>query len=181
MTAMSTMDARVARPLPDEYAPYYDRYISRVRDGNIVETLAAGVQETARLVRALPEERGGHRYAEGKWSVREVIGHVADGERIFAYRALRFARGDATPLPGFDENAYVPNSGADARTLASLVDELEAVRSATVALFDGLTADAWLRRGTSNGLAMSVRSFAWIAAGHELHHRELLQTRYMVG
>jgi uncharacterized damage-inducible protein DinB len=152
-----------------------------VPDGDIVEILAAQVRETLSLVRSIPEERGGHRYADGKWSIREVVGHFTDAERIFSYRALRFARGDATPLPGFDENAYAPNSAADERTLASLADEFEAVRRSTVALFNGLSAEAWMRRGTSNGQAMSVRSFAWIAAGHERHHVALLTQRYLGG
>jgi uncharacterized damage-inducible protein DinB len=179
MTATPALDARIVRPAPDEYAQYYHRYVSLVPDGDIVETLASQVKETAAFLRALPEERGWHRYAEGKWSIREVIGHLADGERIFTYRALRFARADATPLPGFDENDYVPNSGADGRPLASLVAEYQAVRAATVALLDGLPSEAWQRSGSANGVSMSVRSLAWITAGHERHHREILRTRYL--
>lgn len=179
MTATPALDGRIVRPAPDEYAQYYHRYVGLVPDGDIVETLASQVKETAAFLRALPEERGGHRYAEGKWSIREVIGHLADGERIFSYRAMRFARADATPLPGFDENAYVPESGADARTLDSLVAEYEAIRAATVSLFGGIPSEAWHRSGTANGVPMSVRALAWITAGHERHHREILRTRYL--
>ena len=179
MTATAT-DPRSVRPGPDEFAPYYGRYITRVRDGQIVATLREQLGDTLGLLRAIPESRGGHRYAEGKWSIRECIGHMSDTERVFAYRAMRFARDDRTALPGFDENAFVANSAFDQRTLSSLADEFEAVRRATVALFDPLTPDELLRRGTASDNPVSVRALAWIIAGHELHHREILATRYLV-
>jgi uncharacterized damage-inducible protein DinB len=178
MTATAT-NFRTTRPESGEYAPYYDRYIALVPDGDIVRHHESQIRDTATLVRGLPETLGGHRYAEGKWSIREVVGHLCDTERVFGYRAMRFARSDHTPLPGFDENAFVANSRFDARTLASLIDEFESVRRGTVAFFGGLDEDEWVRRGTANNNEMSVRALAWTVAGHELHHRGLLQTRYL--
>ena len=166
------------RPAADEFAPYYGTYITKVPDGDVVRTLHGQIAQTLEYLRAIPESRGGHRYAPGKWSIREVVGHLADAERIFAYRALRFARGDSTPLASFDENAYVTNARLDERPLASLIDEYEAVRGATVAMFDGLFPDEWIRAGEASGKRMSVRALAWVVAGHELHHVEVLRTRY---
>ncbi|HEX5726419.1 MAG TPA: DinB family protein, partial [Longimicrobiaceae bacterium] len=142
---------------------------------------AAEAQRTGvpALLRGLPEALHGHRYAEGKWSIREVAGHLADTERIITYRALRIARGDATPLPGFDENAYVAAAGFDARPLESLVAEWEAVREATLAFFRSVDAEAAARRGTANDNAVSVRALAHIVAGHAEHHLEILRTRYL--
>jgi uncharacterized damage-inducible protein DinB len=177
MTA--TADARTTRPAPDEYAPYYGTYINKVADGDVVQVLRGQFPGTLAYLRAIPESRGGHRYAEGKWSIREVVGHIADAERVFAYRALRFARNDSTPLPGFDENAFVANARFDDRTLASLIDEWAAVRAATAAQFDAFFPDEWLRGGTASGKHMSVRALAWVIAGHELHHLGVLRDRYV--
>lgn len=170
---------RTTRPENTEHAPYYGTYISLVAPGDVVETLDTQVESTLALVRTIPEERGGLRYAPGKWSVRELLGHVTDAERIFTYRALRFARGDETPLAGFDENSFIANSRLDARTLASLCEELEAVRRSSVLLFQSFDATEWLRRGTANGYPMSVRALAWTCAGHERHHMEILKSRYL--
>ena len=170
------------RPEPDEYAPYYGRYIERVTNGDIGLTLEATARETAALLHSdMARERADHRYAEGKWSVKEVVGHMADAERIFAYRLLRFARADETPLPGFDENAYVPASGCATRTLEDLLDEFLAVRNATLALVRGVPEAAWTRRGVASDNVTSVRALAWIIAGHELHHRAILEQRYLAG
>ena len=179
MTIISLDQVRAARPAADEHVPYYATYIGKVGDGDIVRALAGQIGDTLALLESISEEKAGHRYAEGKWSIRELVGHVCDAERIFGYRALRFARGDETALPGFDENAYVANARLDERPLASLADELDAVRRATVALFDGLFPEEWIRRGVSNGRPMSVRALAWIIAGHERHHVEILKTRYL--
>jgi uncharacterized damage-inducible protein DinB len=176
MTA--TADARTTRPAPDEYAPYYGTYIGKVAEGDVVAALKGQITDTLAYLRAIPESRGGHRYAEGKWSIREVVGHLADAERIFAYRALRFARDDNTALPGFDENAFVANARFDERTLASLVNEYEAVRHATIAQFDAFFPEELLRAGTASGKQMSVRALAWVIAGHELHHLGILKERY---
>ncbi|MGQ0764041.1 MAG: DinB family protein [Gemmatimonadota bacterium] len=169
---------RSARPRMGEHDPYYARYIALVPDGDIVETLRAQQRETLRALRELPESAGGRRYAEGKWSIREVISHMSDTERVFAYRALRFARNDQTGLPGFDENSFVANGNADHRTIATLCDEYEAVRQATVLMLASLPAPHWDRAGTANGARMSVRAAAWICAGHEQHHRAILHERY---
>jgi uncharacterized damage-inducible protein DinB len=179
MGALSLEAARSARPAAEEYAPYYDTYIRKVGDGDVVRALAGQIGETLALLESIPEANAGYRYAEGKWSIREVVGHVCDAERIFTYRALRFARGDETALPGFDEQAYVAHGSADRRPLSSHADEFEAVRRATVAFFDALTPEEWLRHGVSNGKTTSVRAFAWIVAGHERHHVDILRSRYL--
>lgn len=176
---METTTETRGRPEADEYAPFYAGYVARVPEGDVVEVLERQLEGVAGFLGAIPAEREGHRYAPGKWSVREMVGHLADTERIMAYRALRIARGDATPLAGFDENAYVPPAGFDARPLASLVEEWAAVRRATLPLFRHLDAEAWTRRGTANGNAVSVRALARIIAGHTEHHLEILRTRYL--
>ena len=172
------MPATGTRPLPGEYAPFYEKYVARVK-GDVLDALERQMGETAALLAGIPEARAGHRYAPGKWSIREVAGHLADTERIMVYRALRAARGDRTPLPGFEEDDYVAQGGFDARPLAGLAAELEAVRRATLLFFRGLPPDAWARRGVANGAEMSVRALAHVVAGHELHHREVLRTRYL--
>lgn len=169
---------RTTRPEPSEHSPYYGTYVGLVPAGDVVETLSTQHDTTLSLLRSLSEHQGGFRYAPGKWSVREVIGHLADTERIFTYRALRFARKDETPLPGFDENSYVANSRLDDRTISSLCDEFEAVRRASILLFASFDADEWMRRGTANANAMSVRALAWVCAGHEAHHLGILRSRY---
>jgi hypothetical protein len=168
----------LARPEAHEYFEYYGRYIGRVPAGDIRELLASQNAVTRRTLDGVSEEVAMKRYAPGKWSVKEVVGHLTDAERVFSYRALRFARADETPLPGFDENAYVPAANFDARSLASLVDEFADVRRATVALFRGLDDQALLRVGEASGHAVSVRALAYIIAGHELHHLEVLRDRY---
>ncbi len=167
------------RPASSEHAPAFQKYIDRVSGGDILAVLGGQIGETRALIASIPESEGGHRYAPGKWTIREVIGHLSDAERIFAYRALRFARADATPLCGFDENTYIAPGGFDNRTLADLTDEYAAVRRATVTLFRGLDADAWTRRGTANQSECSVRALAWIIAGHERHHVSILRERYL--
>ena len=170
-----------ARPHPSEYAPFYAGYISSVPEGDVVTLLREGGREIVNAVAGLSEHRAGFRYAEGKWTVREVVGHLIDAERIFTYRALRIGRGDPTPLPGFDENEYVRGAHSDERTIGSLAQEFSAVRESTVLLFDSLPADAWARRGISNGNEISVRALAYIAAGHSRHHLRILRERYAVG
>lgn len=172
--------ATIPRPEPSEYAPNYEAYISRVPKGDLLKVLEEQRLATQQLLAALPEARALHRYAPGKWSVKEVVGHVTDSERVFAYRALRFARADDKPLQGFDENAWVPPARFDARSLKDLAAELDAVRGATIALFRGLDAEALTRRGTANDNSVSVRALAWIIAGHERHHVGILHERYGV-
>lgn len=166
------------RPTPDTLAPFHAPYLARVPDGDIRATLAADFDaHTALLAGADPD----HAYAPGKWTVRQVVQHLADAERIFATRALRIARGDETPLPGFDHDAFAETTAPDRRPLASVVDEWRAVRAATLALFDGLPTPAWERVGKANGHPVSVRALAWITAGHARHHADLLAERYDLG
>jgi hypothetical protein len=169
----------MTRPDSTEYAPYFDRYISLVPEGEIAVTLGKQIESTLSLIRGLSKAQGDLRYAPGKWSVKEVIGHLIDAERIFAYRALRFARNDATPLPGFDENSFVANAGFGSLALADLADEFEHTRKSNVYLFKQLDGDSWLRRGAASDNEISVRAIAYILAGHELHHVGILRSRYL--
>lgn len=171
----------IARPAPSEYAPHYAGYVERVPEGDVLAHLRRQIDDTRGLLRDLPPSRAVHRYATGKWSVAEVVGHLVDCERIFSYRALRIGRGDATPLASFDENAYVPAGSFDRRTLVDLVDELTTVRHATLALFQGMPSEAFARMGTASGRQVSVRALAHIIAGHELHHVAILVERYDIG
>jgi uncharacterized damage-inducible protein DinB len=166
------------RPDATEFAPYYGRYIEKVPEGEVARTLRAQLGETLALLRAVPEERADDRYAPDKWSIKEVVGHMSDTERIMSYRMLRIARGDETPLPGFEQNDYVRNAHLGRRTLASLVAELEAVRGATLALVDGLDDEELARRGTASTFPVTARALAWIIAGHERHHLGLLREQY---
>jgi len=173
--------SRIARPAADEYAPYFGRYIEQVPEGDVLELLRRQVDETAALVGKLSDRDGDFRYADSKWSVKEVIGHVADTERIMVYRALCFARGETAGLPGFDENEYVARAKFGGRTLGDLLAELRVVRAATVPFFAGLDAEELMRRGTANNRAYSVRSLAYIVAGHERHHVKIIAERYLPG
>ncbi len=170
---------RRIRPAEDEFAPFYAGYVQQVPDGDIVEALIGGAEISAALLGDLSDDVASRAYAPGKWTIKEVALHCADAERVFSYRALRIARGDTTPLPGFDENAYTPMSGAASRTLEDILDELQSVREASVTLFSGLPAEAWTRRGIASGKDVSVRGIAWITAGHLLHHMGVIQDRYL--
>ena len=167
------------RPDATEFNPYYGRYIEKVPEGPIVDVLTSGMKETLTLLRSIPESRADHRYAEGKWSIKEVMGHVIDGERVFTYRALRFARKDETPLAGFEQDDYIPAGNFGARTLRDLTDEYEAVRRATIELFRHFDESQFSRRGVAADNPVSVRALAYITAGHEIHHRTILRERYL--
>jgi hypothetical protein len=169
------------RPGPDEYSPLFQGYVDRVPPGDVLCHLRDQKSRTLTLLQGLDEPQGTIAYAPGKWTVKRLVQHVIDGERLFGYRALCIARGEQNSLPGFDEDAYAANDGSDARTLASLTSEYAAVRGATLALFEGLPPEAWARRGTANGKPASVRSLVWITAGHELHHLAVLRERYGIG
>jgi hypothetical protein len=169
----------MARPDSTEYAPYFEKYVSLVPGDNIVMTLSSQIEDTLALLRVLSESQGELRYAPGKWSIKEVIGHLIDTERIFTYRSLRIARSDRTPLPGFDENDYVANGNFGMRRLAELADEFLAVRKAGVHFFRHLGEETWTRRGVANENEISVRALAYNIAGHELHHLGIIRTRYL--
>jgi uncharacterized damage-inducible protein DinB len=171
----------IPRPASDEAAPFYHGYIGKVRGENIAEQLASQLREVERLFASIDDRAALARYAAGKWSIKEVLGHLSDAERIFGYRLLRVARGDRTPLPGFDENAYVPAGQFDARPLRSLVDEFTAVRQGTLALVQGVPAERWGERGEANGKAISARALAYIVVGHVTHHLGVLRESYGVG
>jgi len=167
------------RPESDEHVPYYQKYIDRVPDGDIVVTLASQVENTLSFLRTVSEENAGRAYAEGKWTIKQVLGHLIDTERIFTYRALCVGRNDKTWLPGFEQDDYVANANFNARTLESFIEELVSVRRATVNLFKHFTDEEWRRRGIANQKEISARAIAYMAAGHELHHLEILKTRYL--
>jgi hypothetical protein len=167
------------RPDATEYAPFYAHYVANVPEDDVVGALRDSGRDIVAALTAIPDARGGFRYAPDKWTIREVIGHMIDAERIFGYRALRLARGDATPLPGFEENDYARTAGSDARSLAELIDELRVVRECTVRLFQSFPAESWTRRGVVNGREVSVRALAYITAGHARHHLGVLRERYL--
>jgi hypothetical protein len=170
---------RTQRPGDDERASFYAPYIAEAPDGDLVDAMTAQGTRIALMVRGIAESRGGHRYAAGKWSIKDVVLHACDAERVFGYRLLRFARGDATNLPGFDEGTYVQHGGADARTLADLAEEFAAVRRATLWLITPLDDEAMVRRGLANNHSVSARALAWIMAGHAEHHARILRERYL--
>ena len=180
---MSTIATTSFRPQPGEYAPYYDRYISLVlnnEQGNdILQTLDQQRRQTVLLLSGRTEADGDLRYAPGKWSLKEVLGHLNDTERIMSYRALRISRGDQTPIEGYEQDDYVRNGPFGRRPLSDLIEDYIAVRRATVSLFRNLDATAWTRRGVANKNEVTVRALAYIIAGHELHHRRILEEKYL--
>ena len=167
------------KPEAGEFLAYYGRYIDLVASGDVLLALTSQMQDTQALLQSLPASVGKYRYAPDKWSVNEIIGHVIDAERIFVTRALRFGRADSTPLPGFEQDDYVRNARFDEFPLSELASEWENLRRSTILFFSHLSEDAWMRRGTASGGEVTVRALAYIIAGHELHHREILQTRYL--
>jgi DinB superfamily len=164
---------------PAEYAPYYERYVSLVAEGDLAATLERQLADTLGLLRGLNEEQGNHRYAPDKWSVKQVVGHMIDTERIFAYRALCIGRNDKTALPGFEQDDYVAGAQFDSLPLAHLVDEFAAVRQSNLRLFRGFSDEAWLRSGVASGNPLSTRAAVSIIAGHELYHVAVLKQRYL--
>jgi len=169
----------VERPPASEYAPYQAGYVASVPAGDIFEILSRQGTQFPEFLHALGEARGMYRYAPDKWTVKEMIGHVNDTERVFAYRALRFARADATPLASFEQDDYVPVGNFNARTLSSLADEFAHLRAATLDLYYHLDTDALARRGTASGFVVSVRAMAYVIAGHVAHHERILRERYL--
>jgi uncharacterized damage-inducible protein DinB len=167
------------RPESTEYAPYYGKYVMLVPDGDLTATLSRQLDTTLALLSSLSEQQAEFSYAPGKWSIKEVVGHLMDGERVFAYRALRIGRDDKTPLPGFEQDDYVASADFNERTVSSLLEEFTAVRQATVQLFKNFAEKEWQRRGTANGQEITPLALGYIVAGHELHHMDVVRTRYL--
>ena len=168
----------IARPEPGEYSPYHVRYISLVPGNDIIGTLESQRRQMLILLSGRDDKDGDLRYAPDKWSVKEVLGHICDSERIFAYRALRLSRADRTPIEGFEQDDYVCNGPFANRPIAELIEDYIAVRRATLTLFRNLDEQAWARRGIANNNEVSVRALAYLIAGHELHHRRILEEKY---
>lgn len=170
----------IAKPQPGEYAPYTIDYIKLVSDDGLVLThLESSAREMRQTIAAIPDRWLRDPFADGEWTVQEILVHIMDTERVFAYRALRIGRGDLTDLPGFDQNTYVPVSKANERTLESLFEEYDAIRAATLTLFRSFDDDAYLRLGTANKNPLSVRAALYIIAGHERHHLESIRQNYV--
>ena len=172
---------RSTPPEPSEHAPYYGRYTSLVAKGDIVDTLARQGPETIALLSSLSDEQANYRYAPGKWSIKEMLGHVVDTERIFAYRALRIARNDQTPIEGFEQDDYVRGANFSEHRIKDMLEEFAIVRRASILLFQQLSPEAWLRHGTASQMGISVRALAYIIAGHEIYHRNALKEKYLSG
>jgi uncharacterized damage-inducible protein DinB len=168
----------VKRPEPTEYADFYANYISKVPGTDVLGVLESQRVQMLQLFAGRSERDGSFRYAPGKWTVKEVLGHTTDTERIFTYRALRIARGDQTPLPGFEQDDFVQKGEFGKRTLAGLIEEFAAVRSASLVLFRSFQEEAWPRRGVASQKEVTVRALAFITAGHQIHHRLILEERY---
>jgi hypothetical protein len=177
----NTMEGRkmIARPVSEDMPVYYQRYVSTLKESELMEALENSLRNSLSLFASVAREKENFRYAADKWTVKEVVCHIADCERIFAYRALRFSRRDSTSLSGFNENDYTPNANAAGRTLAQIVGEYKAIRHATVELFKYLTPEMLDFRGTANGSAITSRSIGWIIAGHNNHHCNILRERYL--
>jgi hypothetical protein len=171
----------IPRPMATESAPFYHGYIARVTGENISDQLADQSDEVEELFGSLDEQAALARYAPDKWSIKEILGHLTDAERIFSYRLLRISRGDRTPLPGFDEKAYVPAGRFDARPLGSLLGEFRSVRESTRRLIQGLPRDCWANQGEASGMPITARALAYIIVGHVAHHLGVLRDRYGLG
>ena len=169
----------INRPAPSEFAPFYAGYIGKVPESGPIKMLEEQIAEFDQL-RALTEDKANHRYAEGKWTVKELVGHIADGERVFSYRLVRIARGDRTPLAGFDENAWAKTAPHGRRRLADVVNEMVAIRRSTLALIASLDEEAIGNTGVANNNPVSARALCWIMAGHAMHHLDILKDRYGV-
>jgi uncharacterized damage-inducible protein DinB len=171
---------KIEKPLEGEYAPYTIMYIGLLPDdGLVLNHLADNLKATTELIYSLPDEKLTHRYAEGKWTIKELLVHLIDDERIYAYRALRFARNDKTELPGFEQDDYARHSGANERDVEEIMKEFATVREATISLFEGFSSEALTRSGVADGKVMSVRAAAYHIAGHELRHVNIIKERYL--
>ena len=171
--------AQINRPSTSEHAPYYSRYIDLVPEGNILRILEAQNEETIRTLSGLTEEKALFRYAPGKWSVKEVVGHVIDTERVFGFRAFAFSRGDKNAFPGMEQNEYAQGANYEERSLREILDEFAEVRKGNLRFFRTLNESMLTRVGKASGFEFTVRSTIYIIAGHELHHASVLRDRYL--
>ena len=169
----------IKRPDKSEYPEYFEAYIKRVPGEAVLKKLQDSILDLQEILAEVPEEFQNFSYAPGKWTLKDVIGHVIDTERIMAYRALRFARNDKVELPGYDQDIYVPNANYNSRTLYEIAHEFGVVRESNLILFKSLTEDALMRKGRANNWDMSVRAIIYVVSGHELHHLNVLQTKYL--
>ena len=169
----------LSRPKSDEYFEYYGKYIALVPDGDLRDHMRTQLAETIALLSGVTDAKAEQAYGAGKWTLKEAVLHMSDAERVFSYRMLRIARGDATPLPGFDQDGWVPHSCANGRALTNLVAEFAAIRASTLALVDSISPEGWLRTGTASGHTISARALAYICTGHERHHLKIIKERYL--
>jgi hypothetical protein len=167
------------RPTNVEYSAYQEQYVSLVGEGSITDILAEQAERTIALLSSITEEQANYRYAPGKWTLKEVIGHISDNERVMSYRLLRIARGDKTPLPGYDQDDFMKEAPFQSWTLSQVIEDYASVRRATLTLVRGLSDEALLRTGIANDSAISARALAYINAGHELHHLRIIQEKYL--
>jgi hypothetical protein len=170
----------MTRPEKTEYDPYYETYVSLVPETDVVAALAAQPTELQDIFVALPEEKGSYSYADGKWTIKELLGHLIDGERVFAYRVHRISRGDETPIEGFEQDDYIENAFSNDRSFGDLLEEFNLLRRANLLMFNNLRDDGWARNGTASGVGVSVRALAYIMVGHVRHHVRILKERYLV-
>ena len=168
------------RPEPSEYHSFYSTYVDCVPDGDIIDVLVSGGERAVRLFTSISRDKGSYAYAEGKWAVAEVMGHVVDTERLFGYRVLSMARGDSTPLPGMEQDDWVAGTDFVARGVPSIAKEFQALRAANIALFSSLTEEELSRTGVASGLNFTVRSLLYITAGHLIHHLRVLKEKYQI-
>jgi uncharacterized damage-inducible protein DinB len=167
------------RPTSGDYAPFYESYVSKMSTDDIVSTLTNSFPERLHFLNALPTEKWEYRYADGKWTIKEILVHIIDAERVFSNRALRIARNDKTPLPGFDQDEYAPYMDANERSVASLMEEYTAVRQSTITLFKNFNAKMWKRDGIASGTHLTALAIAYIIAGHEEHHIRVIKEKYL--
>ena len=169
----------IEKPKAEDAPKYYQNYLSLISENNLADALQNSMNNTLKFISSIPKEKEEHRYAEGKWTVKEVFGHIIDCERILAYRATRFSRKDSTDLPGFEQDNYAPNANTSQRTLAEMADEYKAVRQASIALFSYMTPDMLDFKGTANKTVVTARSIGWFIAGHDIHHCKVIKERYL--
>lgn len=167
------------RPSIEEYSPYHEQYIGLVGEGSVIEILAKQLVNTTELLSDISEAQANYRYAAGKWTLKEVIGHISDNERVMSYRLLRVARGDKTPLAGYDQDVFMSGASFQAWTLPQVIEDYISVRRSTLTLLRGVSDEAWLRKGIANDNSISARAQAYIIAGHELHHIKVIQDKYL--